>query len=486
MDTVTLLREAQGVYKDAGRDRVPENRVWEMIDFLPRIAQSAIRGRGPWRYRSDALPNDISGLLFAPYKAGDRLIAINGTDVRSILLGAVGSTSIGSAPATLQNPVFYRDRVIIPAADGVTVAKYIAFNGAYTFSDGPAQAVGRYATIFKDRLTLGNTNAQPQRIAFAKPGDPTLAFDALSIIDTQLPLTGLAQQRTQILAFHSGSVERLRGTTPPDSTASDPTGDMQLDFLWDRAGCIDARSIAYWNDNVIFGDARGVHVTDGAIVRNMVVQGGIESQWRTDMERDTLVTLAGGVVRDLYWVTIRSATGVPITWVCDIPTRYWYRMSNVDAAAYAYSIGSTERFFATKQSAKRVIELTEMLKPAGTQLVVDDDGTAVLPVIETGWNRLSKREGRKRVIDILIAYEADADGSADVFDVDILLEPDGAYENTSNLKRGTGYTRRKINVRRDCLGIAFRLQQLVQTRDTRLYDIAAVVQQLDSQKQQLS
>jgi hypothetical protein len=53
-----------------------------------------------------------------------------------------------------------------------------------------------------------------------------------------------------------------------------------VESLFDRAGCVDPLTIAYWNDNCVFADEHGVHMTDGSVVRNIVSQGGILYYWR--------------------------------------------------------------------------------------------------------------------------------------------------------------------------------------------------------------
>lgn len=481
----TLLREASAIHRDLGRDRVPGGRVWDLTDYVPDILGSALRQRGGWEYQSNALTNAVDGMLFANFVAGVKLLAANGTLLREISTGAIGDSAVGSIPATLQNPVQHRDRVIIPAASGAAAAKFVTWNGAtYTLSDAPVSALqGRLATVFKDRVILASSAAENTMVAFSKPGDPTVAWDSISKIPTSLPVSGLAAQRSQILVFHAGSVERIRGTTPPDSAASDPTGDMILDTLFDRAGCFDPRSIAYWNDNVIFCDARGVHITDGAVVRNMASQGGVESLWRDvfheDSSRGPIVSVAGAVHRDIYIVTLRNTIGEPVTFAVDIPTRKFYRLTNINSAAYAFSVGIDDRLWGTDQTPKRVIDMTPVFSKNTSSLQVDGNGANVLPMVETGWIRMSTRETLKRVKALFVSYETGsvADDGTEVLAVSYLTGPsDTVYDDfTQGLKRATEYTRRKLSLGLRVLGLAIRIDQTVPTRDTRIYDVAVDV-----------
>lgn len=475
-DLAPLLREVNGVYSDRARDRLPNGSVWEMSDFVPLIMQAGVRMRGAWKFQSDALPSPPDGMLYAAFAKGSKLLVAAGAQLYSVPVDSVGSTLLGTITRTIQNPVFHRNRVIIPAADGVAAARYVTYDGAvFTLTNAPVSAItARYATVWKDRVVLGNSATEPQQVMFSKPGDPTVAFDSLSFVNTSYDITGLAGQRSQVLVMHASSVERLRGTEPPDSTLSDKTGDLILDVLFDRAGCFDARSIAYWQDNVLFADERGVYITDGAVVRNMTTQGGISNLWRAAFEAGGTdpISISGGVHRDYYLCTVRHAGVAPTTFVIDIPTRRAFPLSNVDAAAYAFSIGVGENLYGTDQTTFRVTDLTPIFAPDSTVLQVDDDGSPVLPMISTGWGRLTNKPGFKRILEAHLSYLADRDDDAEVLRVSYVNAPTGSDQTLRELRAKTEYTRRPVAVNRRLEGIAIKLEQLLPTKDTRLYDIS--------------
>lgn len=477
-DLVPILREVRGIYSDRARDRLPEGSVWESTDWVPLLLQAGVRMRGAWKYQSPALPSAPEGMFYAPFRAESKLLVCAGGTLYNIPLTAPGLETVpGAVPVTRQNPVFHRNRMIVPAADGVSVAKIVVWSGtAWSVTDMPATAPkGRYATVWKDRVVLGNTSVQPTQLAFSKPGDPTVPWDALSSNDTSYEITGLASQRTQILIFHASSVERLRGTIVPDSQAlpADQEGDLILDFLFARAGCYDARSIGYWQENVIFADARGIHVTDGAVVRNIVVQAGVANLWYAAFDRGgPPQTIAGAVYQDYYIATVRHGGYPPITFVVDIPNRRVFQLANVDAGAYAYSIGVGEQLFGTDQQTLRITDCTPFFSPDATVLQVDGDGTPVLPVIGTGFSLLSNRVGNKRVIDMHLNYEAHRDDDVDVLRASYVDSPSGQNQAIGEFKPSVRYTRRKIPIRRRLPGFATHIEQLVPTRDSRLYDIS--------------
>ena len=204
---------------------------------------------------------------------------------------------------------------------------------------GPHQGA-RYAVPWKGRLVVANTDANPTGVWFSKPGSITI-WAPESFQGTNYDITGLAQQKNQVLIFHNGSVERLRGTEPPDNARTDVDGDLILDSLFDRAGCYDARSIAYWNENVLFSDARGVFLTDGAAVRNLCLQGTVMNRGRRwERPRGTSPSLVAAVIyRDYYMVTIRHVGYPPATFVIEIPSRRVFMLSNIDSTTFASWLG---------------------------------------------------------------------------------------------------------------------------------------------------
>jgi hypothetical protein len=472
-----LLREIDGIVSDRARDRLPTNAVWGLVDYVPMILQAGARIRGAWLWQSDALTNAPDGMIYAPFKAGARLLVANGSLLTVVPTSSIGHTDIsGAINPTRQNPFIHNDRVIIPDTSGGNVARVVTFDGTnYTIAGLPASSIpGRYGTVWLDRTVLANTAANPFVVAFSKVNNPTSAWDSLSQVNTNFPVTGVAGMQTQVLVFHDSSVERLRGSTPPDSTLSDQAGDLIRDTLYDRAGCYDARSIGFWNTNVIFADARGIHLTDGASVRTITLQGGASNLWRSSWTRggNPPLTAAAVVHRDYYLITLRHTGFPPITIVADMTIRRVFQLGNIDAGAFAYATAATERLYATKQSVKRVIDITPVFSPDPTVLQVDAYGTSVLPSIQTGWSMLTKSEGWKRIHDVHLAYEAYRDDDLDVFRAYYVNAPTGADQALGEFKPTPKFVRRKIPVRRRLMGIAVRLDQLQPTRDSRIYDIS--------------
>lgn len=473
-----LLREINGFTRDIARDRLARGMVWDLADYIPQFADAPLRVRDGWGWQSNVLPAAAQGLIFAPFKAGDRLLAaLDSGAVADVSINTVGHTIITpTVPATRQNPVFYNDNAYVFHKDGTSLPVGISWTGsAFTGVALPASAAtGRYGTVYRDRLVSAAPASNDRLIAFAKPSNPVTAWEPKSVQVTSQPITGIASMRNALLIFHKGSMERLRGATPPDPALSDPTGDMQIEPMWDRAGCFDARSIAYWNDNCLFADERGVHITDGGIVRNLVAQGGIQSLWRTAFQN--AVSVAGASFLDFYIVCIRTSDKPPLTLICDIPDRQWFRFTNIDVTCMTTSVGFFDRLWGGSAAHTRVTALSQMFFPNAATISQDADLDYVLPVIETGWFRFGA-EARKRLKSLYLSYDVRLSGNAKTtaLSVGYIDSPEEtSFRNARRSLNGTvEYTRRRVPISLGAYGAAFRFAQTVPSLDNRIYDLSA-------------
>ena len=76
-------------------------------------------------------------------------------------------------------------------------------------------------------------------------------------------------------------------------------------------------------------------------------------------------------------------------------------------AAYIHSVGAQEQLWGCRSGAKRLTALSNCFFPTLTELERDEDGTDVLPVIETPWYRFGD-EGRKRIRFAYTSYDCRA------------------------------------------------------------------------------
>jgi hypothetical protein len=286
-------------------------------------------------------------------------------------------------------------------------------------------------------------------------------------------ITGLGTIRSVLLVFHAGSVEKIRGDEIP-SLAGDVTGNLAVEPLSSDVGCSEPRTIAYWTDNLIFADEHGVHMTDGSVIRNVVSQGGISTYWRT-LWGQRNAPVAANVFLDYYVITIRTA-GAPVTLVCDLTRRQWFRFSHINASCYIASAGGTgaERLWAGIAGSSRLAQIGPCFFPNLYTLttIVDADGVVVAPVFETPWYRLTK-EGRKRIRFAYLSYDARGAVGGRVVDLAYVRSPpDTGYISLGQLPATTQYRRYRLPVGQAPYGIAFRIRQIGGTSALRVYDLA--------------
>jgi hypothetical protein len=389
-----------------------------------------------------------------------------------------------------------RDRVYFADGAGLAVPKRVVWTGASPaiedIHSGAPKA--KLVEVYKDRLILTGDPANPQRVTFSKleiDGGPTAAFDALSYVDTSRSVTAFAPMGAQILAFHAKSIEKIRGSIPPGANLDT---DMFLDMFTDQQGFQDPASVCQWQENVIFANPRGVHLTDGATIRSLSDQGSIGDLWRTLYERKRAGTqVVSGVFLDYLFVTILSdfqigdpPEALPVTLVCDLNNRTWFRLSNIDVTCFIESEAGVEEMWGGLDVDKKLIRISPVfyghidLPEAGVippTVVdsVDGDGKPVLPLLDIGFKKLGP-EGVKRLRHIYVSHQSQRTTvPAEIFSVEYRVNP--APLRTDFMVAGTlpseqQYTRSRVNVGRRGYGIQIVVRQVLPTYITRLYDVA--------------
>lgn len=511
----SLLRDVQGFARDYPRDSMPDGYLWDLADYVPTLLDAKLTGRGGWRYASDALTAPIVAGIYATFTKGDQLLTFTSDNKVWQINTTSGAASGGVAcPAPAQNPVQLFDWVLVPDGAGAVAPKLITAPTSTTINvaASPASAPKfKYAAVYKTYVLGGNIpGGNENKLVASFPGtidsdtippNSDKAWPTESFQLTSLPITAVGAIRAMILIFHAGSVERMRGSKFPLDSAAE-TGDFSLESLHERAGCGDARSLAYWNDNAIFADERGCHMTDGAIVRNLISQGGLLTFWRALYRAKQ--SIAAQTYLDYYIVTVVRTDGIAVTLICDLNRKSWFRFTNIKAISYLHSVGAQENLWAGRSGDNRLISMAECFFPPAVSLEADGDGTNVLPVFETPWYRISE-EGRKRIRFAYLSYDTrnppsdvalrwraapemrfedvapfangvDTTAFADLLELAYVVNPsDGlvpGYTVAGNLPGTDRYSRYRIPIGKQPYGIGFRVRQTGPSSVTRIYDLA--------------
>jgi len=496
----SLLGQPHGFARDFPRDQMPSGYLWDVVDYVPLIIDAILTGRGGWAWGSDVMGGDaLGGILGSFASGGDRLLiaASNNHWYEVDQNSPYGVNDRGACDTIIQNPIQAGTSVVSFDGAGLQVPQLISCPSGTLLigrmdSGAPKAKVGTY---WHQYVVVSGMPSEPHVIRFSLPGNPAGVWDSTSNLPSRAPVTGLAALRSVVIVFHAGTTERIRGTTP---THTGTEGDMALEPLFDRVGCTDPKTIASWQDNVLFADEHGVHVTDGAVIRNIASQGGILYFWRNLYALK--VSLAACTFLDYYIITVRTASGAT-TLICDLNRRQWFRFANVYALSYVASTGGLgmERVWAGMYGTNRLARIGPTFFPATTSSgpIYDADGVAVLPVLETPWYRMG-REGRKRSRFAYLSYDvrttslgAESSGPplappevlaavAPVLEFSFLTGPSGLnYTVMGSLPPTTTYTRYRLPIWRAPYGVALRVRQTQPATVNRIYDLAVDSQALE-------
>jgi len=473
---------------------MPQGYLWDVTDYVPTLIDASLTGRGGWIWGSAAMGGDGEAGLLAPYTSGDRLLVqtTNG-HLYDVNLSTQAVTDVGAIPRAVQNPIQLRDNVIHFDASQASVPKIITATSSGVNPIGSMNAnapKSKVGVVYKGYVVSGNQPGEADTLRFSKP-DPTVAYDTNSFWRMNGTVSALAALRSAIIVFHPGSVERLRGSTPP--VTGSPEGDLLQEPLFDRVGCTEPRTVAYWQDNVVFADEHGVHVTDGATIRNLVSQGSLLRYWR--LLWGTRLSVCAIAFLDYYvislitngTVNLRTESVEPlaapssVTLICDMNKRQWFKFSNVYPLAYFASSGSTgmERVWGGMSGTNRLGSIGPCFFPAfTTSVIADADGNPVLPSFDTPWFRLGE-EGRKRTRFAYLSYDIRSTGPADtapLLDLSYIINPqDTSYTAIGSLPpsdASNGYTRYRLPLGRLPYGIAFRARLTRPSTAVRVFDLA--------------
>jgi hypothetical protein len=469
---VTTSRDFTRIIQDVSRDRLPRGAVWNMVNMIPGEIDAPLAKRGGWDYASQDLTGTLAGadvvraLIYAPFSSGNQLVGVTtnlGTASRCVQIVSTSSTTDrGSSITPDENPCFYRDNVVFCSNSGSgTPLRYDGSSNATVLTGSPP--TGRRSTIYKDRLVLGYSTSNVNRVWFSEAGDINDWDTTNRWIDTTGEVTALYALRNAILVFHPSGLERIIGSVPPPGT------DMYLQPLYDT-GTLQARSLAGTDQFVCFANAAGVYMTDGSQVIDMTRAGGIKALWQTRVAAASSLALAGGYYRGYYWVTIiDSNTTTQDTFAVHVDSKRWLRFDNITAHCYARRLSGNEELYWGDSSEARANTLSGIFTPASGNKN-DDDGTAVGCSVELPYVEIGNSKGRIRRA--YCSYDLrDAASDNPTLTMSYVTSPEStSYSSISSTLPETlakTYKRRSIN--KEAFGVGLKLAQTTASAQTRIY-----------------
>jgi hypothetical protein len=357
--------------RDFNRAQLPPASAWNLLDFIPDELAAPLRGRGGWSYGDSGAMTSVTSIksvTYAPFSAGSKLLAIGQN--AELWRFDTGPTDIGAANVPGGPPTYYRGKVIIPNNDGSTAVKY--YDGTTLGSLAGSPPAGQLTDSYKDHAILAKDSTNPQRIWFSAAGDPTTWNTSAGYVDANGgTLTAVVPLKSMILLFHADSTERLRGSIPPPGTDF-----IQEPFL--SVGCLDPFSVAKWNDRVIFANAKGIFMTDGAGWSDLTSRAGMSTYWQTTMASyATTWRLGAGIYRNHYIIGINNGSTLIDAFAINLDTGGFLRFSNFHGNCFAsVATGGVEELYMGLANAGRVAKISPVWSPASGNKN-DGDSTAI-------------------------------------------------------------------------------------------------------------
>lgn len=474
-EPLVTQRDFTRIIQDVSRDRLPRGAVWNMVDMIPGEIDAPLAKRGGWSYASPDLSSLlagadlVTGALWAPFSAGEQLIAlafnIGGNTNLIQVTGTSTATDRGQSRPAREQLSFYRDQVIITSqTGGSTPHRYDGSSDSAAITGSPPTA--SRSTVYKDRLILGRTTSNINRVWFSGAGDINSWDTTNAWIDTSGEVSGLYALRNAILVFHPTGLERIIGSIPPPGT------DMYLQPVFDT-GTQFAQSFAGTDQFMCFANAAGVYMTDGSQVVDLTREGGIKDLWQARCASATTLLVAGGYFRGYYFVTIRDGNTTTVdTFAVHVDTKRWLRFSNITANCFARKVSGKEELYFGDSSEPRLNSMSGMFDPTSSNKN-DGDGTAVGCSVELPFVSISQSKGRLRRA--YVKYDLrDAGTDNPTLALSYVTSPEAtSYTSiSSTLAETTEMTRERRDINKAAFGVGLKLAQTTASAQTRLYETA--------------
>ena len=370
---------SDGIVRDTARVAIPRGSVYDSVDYLLDLPGVA-RKRGGTSYAGPAFGagTRAEAVAYAEFPAGGQLIGWdeNGNAYK-VTAGATTDlvgTDLQARTAVLR--VGGGTNLLVYTKAGSAPVKYDGSAAPSALGGTPPSAT--FAEVYKSRLVLARTSANPERIFFSPLPDIAAAWDTTNAwLAANRPVTGLAALNNALLVFSDGYLERIIGATPP------PNSDMDLGPIA-SVGCPDSRSIVVSDGYCYFANPRGVYVTNGGLPVCLTDQGGIGSYWRglfAGYDPTSWYLTAGMYGPFLFVCLLDNTRALVASLMCNVPRRAWWRVSNLKPTMFARARGVAEELYYADATAPRIVALSGIFTPAAGNKN-DANGTAVQPTFE--------------------------------------------------------------------------------------------------------
>ncbi len=482
-----------GFQTDVARDLLPDGAAYRMRDWIPNL-EAPLRKRGGFTHASAALAagSKVTSVAWAPVVGDPYLLIGNNLGNLYTLHSFFGGTPVAVTGVTghgapTERPFWHKDMMIQLqglADSGGTPKKITGTASPYAaaaLGGTPPQA--RVGLSWGDYLVLANghdgTSERRNRIWWSGPGLPESwsVGSTGSWWDMPTEVVKVVSLRNIMLILGYSDMWMLTGDSPP------PGGNLAQRDLFAQ-GCFDPRSVARWRDYIIWANNTGIWRTDGTTLTDITDQGGISLYWQrlvgSSFSLQQGWSASAGVFLDQYFITVKDSGGTIITTlVCDMNRFSWYEFTNFDVTMYAErssgpgtaSVAGSEEMFFGRNDQARVGKMSPVWTPSGSN-TADADLTDVLPMLETRFHQFDVSES-KRFRRAYFTYDLRSSGQSAVLRPSFVLSPgDTSYVQCSrDLPETTRLLRDRTGISRRANGIAFKLQQVNPSSDTRLHSI---------------
>src|SRR5215471_2230706 len=321
-----------GMVRDLPRTAIPDGGVVRMRDFFCD-KPGLVRKRGGANYASPAVSEDLINICaMCEFPNDPRLVMISSKGNTNYIYNVTKNTgwpggSFAQTVLPFENPPFWLhgsegSLILTHGYGGRGPQRVYMSGGNLQVIDLTGAPQAKCSCIHLNRLVLGNSASNPNRIWFSALSDPMNWSAANNWIDTGGEVIGMASIQGALLLFQRNGIQRVLGDVPP-GYATEAERNMQLQPVTASVGCFDARTIVQSRGNVYFASEYGIYATNGGAPVSLTTKDdstGIGELWRGytfDLDRAIGAVIAQGSYADMWlFSSVRHPAGMDFQLVC--------------------------------------------------------------------------------------------------------------------------------------------------------------------------